>query len=89
MTIQTLFGQEEVLTEKHKPLNSKLSSQFTRRWLSGMRYQYILARSELFKTALLSSAAALILVHNHPTGDPNLPGRIWVLRKDSARRERS
>lgn len=25
---------------------------------------------EVFKTALLSSAAALVLVHNHPSGDP-------------------
>jgi DNA repair protein RadC len=25
---------------------------------------------ETFKTALLSSAAAIILLHNHPTGDP-------------------
>lgn len=25
---------------------------------------------EVFKTALLSSAAALILIHNHPSGDP-------------------
>jgi DNA repair protein RadC len=26
---------------------------------------------EVFKTALLSSAAAIILVHNHPSGDPS------------------
>lgn len=26
---------------------------------------------EVFKSCLLSSAAALILVHNHPSGDPN------------------
>jgi DNA repair protein RadC len=32
--------------------------------------QSIVHPRELFKTALLSSAAAIILVHNHPTGDP-------------------
>jgi len=26
---------------------------------------------EVFKTALLSSAASLLLIHNHPSGDPN------------------
>jgi DNA repair protein RadC len=38
---------------------------------------------EVFKTALLSSAAALVFVHNHPSGDPtpsaedvNLTGRL-------------
>ena len=30
----------------------------------------IVTPRETFKTALLSSAAALILIHNHPTGDP-------------------
>jgi DNA repair proteins len=25
----------------------------------------------VFKTACLSNAAAILLVHNHPTGDPN------------------
>jgi DNA repair protein RadC len=36
----------------------------------GSLNQSIVHPRELFKTALLSSAAALILVHNHPTGDP-------------------
>ncbi len=30
----------------------------------------IVTPRETFKTALLSNAAALLLVHNHPTGDP-------------------
>ena len=25
---------------------------------------------EVFKTALVSNAAALVLIHNHPSGDP-------------------
>jgi len=36
----------------------------------GSLNQSIVHPRETFKTALLSSAAALILVHNHPTGDP-------------------
>jgi DNA repair protein RadC len=36
----------------------------------GSLNQSIVHPRELFKTALLSSAAALILIHNHPTGDP-------------------
>lgn len=37
----------------------------------GSLNQSIVHPREVFKTALLSSAAALILVHNHPTGDPS------------------
>ena len=36
----------------------------------GSLNQSVVHPREVFKTALLSSAAALILVHNHPTGDP-------------------
>jgi len=36
----------------------------------GSLNQSIVHPREVFKTALLSSAAAIILVHNHPTGDP-------------------
>ncbi len=36
----------------------------------GSLNQSIVHPRELFKTALLSSAAAIILVHNHPSGDP-------------------
>lgn len=36
----------------------------------GSLNQSIVHPRELFKTALLSSAAAIILIHNHPTGDP-------------------
>jgi len=35
----------------------------------GSLNQSIVHPREVFKTALLSSAAALILLHNHPTGD--------------------
>jgi DNA repair protein RadC len=36
----------------------------------GSLNQSIVHPREVYKTALLSSAAAIILVHNHPTGDP-------------------
>jgi DNA repair protein RadC len=36
----------------------------------GSLNQSVVHPREVFKTALLSSAATLILVHNHPTGDP-------------------
>lgn len=35
----------------------------------GSLNQSIVHPREVFKTALISSAAALILIHNHPTGD--------------------
>jgi len=37
----------------------------------GSLNQSIVHPREVFKTALLSSAAGIILVHNHPTGDPS------------------
>jgi DNA repair protein RadC len=37
----------------------------------GTLNQAIVTPRDTFKTALLSNAAAIILVHNHPTGDPN------------------
>lgn len=36
----------------------------------GSLNQSIVHPREVFKTALLSSAAAMILIHQHPTGDP-------------------
>ncbi|GFE60600.1 JAB domain-containing protein [Geobacter sp. AOG2] len=36
----------------------------------GSLNQSIVHPREVFKTALLSSASAIILLHNHPTGDP-------------------
>lgn len=37
----------------------------------GSLNQSIVHPREVYKVALLSSAAAIILVHNHPTGDPS------------------
>jgi DNA repair protein RadC len=37
----------------------------------GSLNQSIVHPREVFKTALLSNAAAILLIHNHPTGDPN------------------
>lgn len=36
----------------------------------GSLNQSIVHPREVFKTALLSSAAAIVLMHNHPSGDP-------------------
>jgi DNA repair protein RadC len=36
----------------------------------GSLNQSIVHPRETFKTALLSSAAAIVLIHNHPSGDP-------------------
>ena len=36
----------------------------------GSLNQSIVHPREVFKTACLSSAAAILLIHNHPTGDP-------------------
>lgn len=38
---------------------------------TGSLNQSVVHPREVFKGALLSSAAALILVHNHPSGDPD------------------
>lgn len=40
----------------------------------GSMSQAVVHPREVFKTALLSSAAAIILIHNHPSGDP-MPSR--------------
>jgi DNA repair protein RadC len=37
----------------------------------GSLNQSIVHPREVFKTALLSSATAIILMHNHPSGDPS------------------
>ena len=37
----------------------------------GSLNQSIVHPREVFKTALLSSAAAIIILHNHPSGDPS------------------
>ncbi|HVO67600.1 MAG TPA: JAB domain-containing protein [Syntrophales bacterium] len=38
----------------------------------GSLSQAIVHPREVYKTALLSSAAAIILIHNHPSGDPEV-----------------
>jgi len=40
----------------------------------GSLNQSLVHPREVFKTAMLSSAAAMILVHNHPSGDPTPSG---------------
>lgn len=47
----------------------------------GSLNQAIVHPREVFKSALLSSAAALLLVHNHPTGDPSPSQEDMVITK--------
>ena len=123
MTIQTLFGTEDVMTQKHKPIRFKtirpvyetlvvkdeVSIYFGRdrytdpqqifdafRWLNnetkewfvschldgknriqcievvslGSLNQAVVHPREVFKSALLSNSAAILILHNHPSGDP-------------------
>jgi DNA repair protein RadC len=54
----------------------------------GSLNQSIVHPRELFKTALLSRAAAILLIHNHPAGDPT-PSRedIGITRRLKEARE--
>jgi DNA repair protein RadC len=124
MTIQTLFGTEEMTTRKPKSIRFKtirpvyetltVKDEVSSYFNNGMRYtdpqqvhdafkwlqketkeyfislhldgknriqcidiisvgslnQSIVHPREVFKSALLSNSAALILTHGHPTGDP-------------------
>lgn len=47
----------------------------------GSLNQSIVHPRETFKTALLSSAAAIILIHNHPSGDPTPSGEDLAITR--------
>ena len=47
----------------------------------GSLNQSIVHPREVFKGAILSSAAAIILIHNHPTGDPSPSAEDIVITK--------
>ena len=47
----------------------------------GSLNQCLVHPREVFKAALLSSSAAVILVHNHPTGDPEPSGEDRAITK--------
>lgn len=48
----------------------------------GSLNQCVVHVREVMKSALLSSAAAIILVHNHPTGDPSPSGEdVTITRR--------
>lgn len=51
------------LTSKGKPINMNIVS------IGELTYTLVHPR-EVFKAALLSNAASVILLHNHPSGDP-------------------
>ena len=39
---------------------------------------------EIFLTAVSYHAVGILLVHNHPSGDPSQAGRIWTLQQEYA-----
>ena len=47
----------------------------------GSLNQSIVHPREVFKTALLSNAAAVLLIHQHPTGDPSPSGEDIAITK--------
>ena len=48
----------------------------------GSLNQSVVVAREVYKSALLSSAAAIIILHNHPTGDPTPSGEdIAITRR--------
>ena len=51
------------LDSKNKPINRMLIS------LGGINFAAVCPR-EVFRAALMSNVTAIILVHNHPSGDP-------------------
>jgi DNA repair protein RadC len=52
------------LDTKHQPIGRNLLTR-------GTVNQCLIDYKELFKVAILTSASAIILIHNHPSGDPS------------------
>ncbi len=78
------FTQPQQVFEMFRDLRHKTKEHFIALHLDGKNRivcfdpvsigslnQAIVTPRELFKTACVSNAAALILIHNHPTGDPS------------------
>jgi len=71
--IHDIFGFLKYETKEHfitLHVDAKNKIQCIDRVSTGSQSQAIVHPREVFKTALLSSAAAIVLIHNHPSGDP-------------------
>ncbi len=71
--VYTLFGFLKQETREHLialHLDAKNRMLCIDRVSTGTMTASLIHPREVFKTALLSSAASLLIVHNHPSGDP-------------------
>ena len=82
--VNTRFTRPAQVFEMFRDLNNETKEHFITLHLDGKNRimckvtvsigslnQSIVHPREVFKTALLSNAAAILLLHNHPSGDPN------------------
>lgn len=82
--VNTRFTRPAQVFEMFHDLNNETKEHFITLHLDGKNRivcketvsigslnQSIVHPREVFKTALLSNAAAILLLHNHPTGDPS------------------
>ena len=80
-TVYSLFSFLQLETKEHfiaLHLDIKNRILCIDRVSVGTMTSSIIHPREVFKTALLSSAASLLLIHNHPSGDPT-PSREDIL----------
>jgi len=72
-TVYTLFSFLQTETKEHfitLHLDVKNRILCIDRVSTGTTTNSLIHPREIFKTALLSSAASVLLIHNHPSGDP-------------------
>lgn len=82
--VNNRFTAPKQIFEMFRDLNNETKEHFVTLHLNGKNQiickdtvsigslnQSIVHPREVFKTALLSNAAAMVLIHNHPSGDPN------------------
>jgi len=80
-TVYALFSFLQQETKEHfiaLHLDAKNRILCIDRVSAGTMTNSLIHPREVFKTALLSSAASLLLIHNHPSGDPT-PSRDDIL----------
>ena len=80
-TVYALFSFLQQETKEHfiaLHLDAKNRILCIDRVSAGTMTNSLIHPREVFKTALLSSAASLLLIHNHPSGDPT-PSREDIL----------
>lgn len=69
-----VLSEMSVLEEEHfriMTLNTKKEINFVREISKGTINMTIVHAREVFRTAILDNAHSIILLHNHPTGDPS------------------